>query len=337
MGASANPVSPNPGVGQANYLVHSADGDIQALTINDTTFLCNRTKTVAMSSTTSPTNPDTHSAFVELKQIVPRRSYGLNIFDTNTATPEKTARVVSIANPSFNDTCGTLDCVVNITKAGSVIHTDAATGIVVRVTCTGMPYVGDQDRTNANSNSPLLHVSYFVTYTVTIDLLHGGNWIGQETSFVVTLEGVNHQVNIDQIVTSNYRTDIARVRPTPIDVDNNNTLDAAGILSSVKAQLNGVTSKIIGNGIYITRSGAFNVEALDKDLFNIVTDTVNDVTNLPSTCKHGMIVKVTNSAQLTEDDYYLKFIGENNKDGIGHWEECAGPGIETTFNSTTLP
>ena len=341
MYANANQVSPNPGIGQANYLIHSADGDIQALTINDTTFLCNRTKTVAMGSATSPTNPDTHSAFVELKQIVPRRSYGLNVYSTETLTPTKTASVVSIADPNFNDTCGTYDCVVEITKAGSVIHTEPTSGIVVRVTCTGMPYVGDQLRTNVGSN-PILHISYFVAYTVTVELLHGGNWViagsPNYTSFVVTLEGVNHTVNIDQTVSSEYRTNLARVRPTPIDLDKNNTLDAAGILSSIKAELGAnVNSTIIGNGIYITDSEAFNVEALDKDLFNIVTDTVNDVTNLPSTCKHGMIVKVTNSAQLTEDDYYLKFIGDNNKDGGGHWEECAEPGIETTFDSTTLP
>ena len=315
------------------YLAHTADGDIQTLTINDTTFLVNRTQTVTMAATTAPARPDAHSAFVELKQIQPRRSYGLNVYSNNTYADEKSARVVSVNDPGFDDTCNSEDCVVNITKAGSKIHTDPNTGIVVRVTCTGQPYVGNQDRHDDDH----IHVSYFVSYTVTVDLLYGGSWTGTYTSFNVTIEGRTHQINIDKIVTSSYRRNLARVRPTPIDVDNSNSLDAAGILASIETELTNVTSNIIGNGIYITKSSQFNVEALDKDLFNIITDTVNDVSELPSTCKHGMIVKVTNSAQLTEDDYYLKFVGDNNRDGTGHWEECAEPGIQTSFDASKMP
>ena len=317
-----------------DYLSHDDDGDIQTLTINDTTFLVNRTETVNMAATTAAARPDEHSAFVELKQVQPRRSYALNIYDNDTYSEEVSARVVSVDNSGFEATCSGEDCVVNIDHAGSVIHTDADTGIVVRVTSTGQPYVGDQDRHDDDH----VHVSYFVSYTVTVDLLYGGNWTGTETSFDVTLEGHTHTINIDQTVTSSHRTNLARVRPTPIDVDNTNSLDAAGILSSIESQLgDNVTGSIIGNGIYITNTSAFNVEALDKDLFNIVTDTVNDVSLLPNTCKHGMIVKVTNSAQLTEDDYYLKFVGDNDRDGTGHWEECAEPGIETSFDAATMP
>ena len=317
-----------------DYLSHDDDGDIQTLTINDTTFLVNRTETVNMAATTAAARPDEHSAFVELKQVQPRRSYALNIYDNDTYSEEVSARVVSVDNSGFEATCSGEDCVVNIDHAGSVIHTDADTGIVVRVTSTGQPYVGDQDRHDDDH----VHVSYFVSYTVTVDLLYGGNWTGTETSFDVTLEGHTHTINIDQTVTSSHRTNLARVRPTPIDVDNTNSLDAAGILSSIESELgDNVTGSIIGNGIYITNTSAFNVEALDKDLFNIVTDTVNDVSLLPNTCKHGMIVKVTNSAQLTEDDYYLKFVGDNDRDGTGHWEECAEPGIETSFDAATMP
>ena len=50
-----------------NYLTHTADEDIQTLTLNDFTYLVNRTKTVAMAATTAPTRP--YEAFVELKQI----------------------------------------------------------------------------------------------------------------------------------------------------------------------------------------------------------------------------------------------------------------------------
>ena len=323
------------------YLAHTTDGDIQALTINDTTFLTNRTKTVAMGTATAATKPDTYSAFVELKQVVPRRSYALNVFDDATTTDARTATVVSVADAHFNviaNASSSGDGFAAPEHTGSVIHIDQSTGIAVRVTVVGQSFIGYQ---NVHEHT---HQRYDVQYTVTVDLLHGGYYttaapdnIPNPYSFNVTLEGRTHTINVTKEATVTTKGNLSRVRPTPIDIDKENTVDAAGILASIQSELSGVISEIIGNGIYITHTSAFNVEALDGDLFNIVTDTVNDVSKLPSTCKHGYIVKVTNSSQLTEDDYYLKFVGENNKDGPGHWEECAEPGITTSFDATTLP
>lgn len=322
----------------ATYLTHTADGNIQTLTINDSTFLCNRTTPVAMTSATAPAKPHQYSAYVELKQVLPRRMYALNIFNNTTTTSERSARVVSVADPQFIVTCSdhgndSNECVVPVNRAGSKIHVDTATGIAVRVTCTGQPYIGNQARDDYDN----LLIKYFATYTVSVDLLHGGSYTNGATSFTVTIEGRTHTINIDSYAETGYKTNLSRVRPIPIDVDSNHSTDAAGVLSSVTSQISNVSKSIIGNGIYLNHSSTFNVEALETDLFNIITDTVNDVTDLPRTCKNGYIVKVTNSAQLTEDDYYLKFVGDNNQDGSGYWEECAEPGIETTIDSTTLP
>ena len=62
-----------------NYLVHSNDEDIQTLTINDFTFLTNRTKTVAMANTIEPLRPP--EVFIELKNIKYASQYSLNLFD----------------------------------------------------------------------------------------------------------------------------------------------------------------------------------------------------------------------------------------------------------------
>ena len=61
-----------------SYLTPSsatATEDIQALTINDTTFLNNRTKVVATTGTT-PAATDTHYAYVELLRSENGRQYG---------------------------------------------------------------------------------------------------------------------------------------------------------------------------------------------------------------------------------------------------------------------
>ena len=66
------------------------------------------------------------------------------------------------------------------------------------------------------------------------------------------------------------------------------------------------------------------------------TDRVNDVADLPSQCKHGYVVRVANSSS-EEDDYYVKFFGNNDRDGEGVWEECPEPGRMTSFNAATMP
>ncbi len=77
-----------------NYLTHSNDEDIQTLTINDFTFLTNRTKTVAMANTIEPLRPPV--IFIELKTIKYAAQYSLNLFDNTTTTPISTATRISV-------------------------------------------------------------------------------------------------------------------------------------------------------------------------------------------------------------------------------------------------
>ena len=102
-------------------------------------------------------------------------------------------------------------------------------------------------------------------------------------------------------------------------------------------ELEGVDYKVIGNGIYFFSANPFNISIVDKDLMSVMQKTVDDVDELPSQCRHGYIVKVTNSDEAAEDDYYLRFEGENDKDGPGSWVECAAPGIVKSFNAATMP
>ena len=82
--------------------------DIQTLTVNDYTFLTNRKKTTAMSSTIEPVRPP--EAYIELKQIKYASQYALNLYDSNqtrevtTATRIKVDRLYDSSN-----TCGQND------------------------------------------------------------------------------------------------------------------------------------------------------------------------------------------------------------------------------------
>lgn len=317
------------------YLAHSAgSNNIQSLTVKDTTFLLNRSVVTEMlASPLSPSNVD-NPVYVELKQVQPRRSYALNIFDDDTYSSEVSVTRVSVSNTHFNVTCDDSDdCVVQPDHVGSKIFA-LASGCIIRLTVTGQSYVGETDVEDDHT-----HTRYYMSYTARVDLLHGGSASSFNSSYSVALEGRTHTININSTTTASYKRNLAKVRPIPVDLDESKAVDSASVLSSIKAGIpNTLNPKTIGNGILLTRtSGPFNVDTFEPDLFNIVSNTINDVSKLPTQCSHGFIVKVTNSSELDEDDYYLKFVGDNDQDGIGHWEECVGPGIKTTINPAKMP
>jgi len=377
-----------PSDNAGTYLTHTNPGDIEALTINDTTFLVNKTYTVGLTndlttksqkdsiSSSSPyytANRNGHAVYIELKQVAPRRSYSLNIYNDETTEElfSATSIELELADPSHNNNLqdnaitAPADGQWNDNKyknvdhstylvqygpacpaSGSKIDVNAPTGICTRVTVLGQPFVSRfiTDTGNDQPDRP----QYNCQYTGRIELLHGGSYSTSKinNTFNVGLVDYTHRVKILTETSSPQRGNIARIRPIPVDIEQETVVSGAAVLNSINKQINDVASgsptqvvrsRIIGNGLYLWSDSAFNVEALESDLFNIITDEVNSVTDLPTQCRHEFIVKVSNSAELQDDDYYLKFIGDNNADGTGHWDECSAPNIKYKLDPSTMP
>ena len=98
----------------------------------------------------------------------------------------------------------------------------------------------------------------------------------------------------------------------------------------------GITAKIIGTGVYYSSANPFTIEVLEDDIMRVFQKSVNDVSRLPAQCRHGYIVKVSNARLSDEDDYYLRFEGNDNLDGSGSWVECAKPGIAKSLTNMPL-
>ena len=113
-----------------NYLTHSNDEDIQTLTINDFTFLTNRTKTVAMANTIEPLRPP--EVFIELKTIKYAAQYSLNLFDSTATQTVSTATRISVDMVrSSNNYCtsnGHMDTHVNRVNNTTRCDEDAGPG-----------------------------------------------------------------------------------------------------------------------------------------------------------------------------------------------------------------
>ena len=366
------------------YLTHTDDEDIQTLTLNDYTYVTNRTKTVAMSGTTEPARPA--EAYIELKKVAYASQYAVNLFNDNTTTATSTATRISVelikssnnycdgngnmvsrsSRPSQSTRCddsagdgrdawapNVATRIFSINDGASVTDTGAVSGDY-----TYTIDVKDSSNNSVNRGTDLYFriatigqsvpfgsgtaVTYQARYTTTHDILYGGSGWQQGDYFYVWMKDGYYKITIDEVSVSQIQGNLGIIRPTPTSFDTKTTVTAESILGDLEAGIVATSEftssevKIIGNGIYLTNGSAFNISSPTGELLNVFTDEVNNIEDLPTQCKHGYVVKVKNS-NATEDDYYVKFFGKNDKDGVGVWEECAAPGRTTTIDSGTMP
>ena len=389
-------------IGNNTYLTHTGDEDIQTLTLNDFTYINNRSITTEMDTTVEPLGDFQKEIFVELKSISYAKQYALNVFDNTTTTTVTTATRISVAlvNSSNNycDTgfrmrthadrgntpnarCGTqagdgrdayapnVGTRIFSVSTGDTLVDDGATGgtlangnqsvtdysytvnifnssnqgsqtgrknLYFRIATTGqsVPYT---EGSGSNQTT-----TYQARYTTTYDLLHGGEGWQQGDYFYVFMKDAYYKVLIEEISTSVVQANLALVRPNPTPFDTETTITAESILGDIRTQLiasgNFTASDItqIGVGLHIKRNAIFNASTPVGELLNVVPSKVQDTGDLPSQCKHGMVVEVVNS-EAEEDNYYVKFFGNNDKDGEGTWEECAKPGRLIRLKRSTMP
>ena len=325
----------------ATYLSASNTEDVQALTINDTTFLNNRDTSVGTTGTTDA-RPEAHFAYVELLRTENGRQYALNIYSNETTTTIKRATRIKISSDTLAEGAGTGTCPGIGTQVfgGSDTDTGSRKNLTFRVTAHGQQ---GQISGYGDDSSEVPDSAFSCSYNRQVDLLHGGeDWETGDTTTVTLTQAktnYNYTIRIEDHEESPVKANIKAVRPapTPFDADTAVTIDT--ILGGIITELAGtaITCKIIGNGLWLTSGSAFSVEAVDQDIMRVMGSQINDVTALPIQCRHGAIVKIANTRMSDEDDYYLKFVGENNLDGSGSWIECAAPGIVKSFNASTLP
>ena len=329
-----------------NYLTPSPSDDtedIQALTINDTTFLNNRSKVVGTTGTTDA-RPHAHFAFVEILRTENGRQYGLNLYNDTTTRTIKRATRIKIKEDTLAEGDGTGTCPGIGTQVFSGAQTNTGTrkNLSFRITTTGQ-----QGRKSGTDSTPTGN-DYQCSYNREIVLLHGGeDWeTGDEREVTLTQAKTNYTYTIE--VTEHeeavVQANLGAVRPAPTPFDSDTAVTADTILGGLKETIGtpvvggaAMSVEIVGNGLYFSCANSFNIDIMDNDLMRVMQGTVNDVTKLPIQCKNGYIVKVANTRMSDEDDYYTRFYGANNRDGSGVWIECPEPGIVKSFDPATMP
>ena len=388
------------GIGNNNYLTHTDDEDIQTLTLNDFTYITNRSKTTAMDTAANTLEPDTNfkkEIFLELKSISYAKQYSVNIFDNNTTSTVTTATRINVERlRSSNNYCESGGHMVDHASRGTQIHRCTEESLDGRdafapnvgtkifsidsgITLVDEGAVGGEktdgsitDRSYSYSvsvynssnqsgqsgrknlyfristtgqSTPFgagSNVTYQARYTTTYDLLHGGEGWQQGDYFYVWMKDAFYKVTIETISTSVVQSNLALVRPQPTPFDTETTITAESILGDIRSAIIASGSfsasdiTTIGTGMHIKRSSVFNASTPVGELLNVVAGKINDVGDLPSQCKHGMVVEIVNSA-ADEDNHFVKFFGNSDRDGEGTWEECAKPGRKKRIQYSTMP
>ena len=357
-----------------NYLATSDPENLQFLTINDTTFVNSRdtsnANTIVGTTGTTDATPDAHFGFIELLRTENGRQYGVNINNGTAVTSVSRATKIKITGHSFDETDGSGHCpgigtevyavtakssyaasenIQDVKNSSGVVQTSGKNNLTFRVTALGQQ--GVSPNYSASQNGPGGD-NYRCSYNIEATLLHGGEgWALDDVVRVLpehasTANSSDAQAYIDITVTEIETTQVnatissngdGLIRPSPTPFAADTAVTADTIIGSIIDDLpSGVNGKHIGTGIYLSSSNPFSVEIVEEDLMRCFQASVNDVQNLPNQCKHGYIVKISNSRMSDEDDYYLRFDGSNGRDGVGSWSECAKSGIAKSLTNMPL-
>ena len=338
------------------YLATSDPENLQFLTINDTTFVNSRdstnSNTIVGETGTSTARPDNHFAMLELLRTENGRQYGLDIFSTAAVTNLSRATRIKISADTLDESDGSGDCPGIGTQVFSV-DSGSKKNLIFRLNILGQQGVSPNYDSQNFSNGPDGQ-NYRCSYQREVVLLHGGEGWQVGDTVTVTLDSASggasgggnatYTIRVEEIETTQVNATVSSsgdglIRPEPTPFDAQTAVTADTILGGLRSEINaisGISCKVIGTGIYIFSNNAFTVNVVENDLMRVMQSSVNDVQNLPNQCKNGYIVKVSNALRSEEDDYYLKFEGQNGNDGNGSWVECAKPGITTTLTNMPL-
>tara|TARA_R100000458_G_scaffold48611_1_gene47746 strand:+ start:853 stop:3999 length:3147 start_codon:yes stop_codon:yes gene_type:complete len=253
------------------YLVHTADDNIQTLTLNDFTFITNRLKTTAMSSTVETVRPA--EAFIELKRVAYASQYAVNLFDDNTTQAVTTATRLSIKSKVLgNDSL--------CPNVGTDIFKETA-GVRQQWKITGIT------RNTATNNEYLCTDDGDTTYTLTYDNPSGSD---------ITLTTVQSTGDLNDVV-EGWTVD-EDYDDLPFVILYISTTEIRFVFKEVGANAIAASTHtvLLDNGRGETIGGASSVTA-DGTLANHVTGNSTDATT-----KKDLYFRLTTTGQAVPSD-----------------------------------
>jgi len=217
--------------------------------------------------------------------------------------------IVTITNGAIAvyNLAGTAKTVVMQTNASNYLASSDPKSDFVCVTVADYTYVLNKTKTAAMASTTSTAKVEQAVYTV----LQGVN----TTKYSITIDGTAYS-----FTSANTNTETIR----------NGVKSACGTIANI-------TFADIGNSSFsiIKSSGTLTTTASDSygdDASQVVGDTVQNFSDLPSPAINNMVVEITGDATNSFDNYYVKY---TSSDDI--WTEAVAPATATTINSDLVP
>jgi len=339
------------------YMVHDEDQGLKVLTINDFTFFANPdpnntnpNSTPIVDRISGETRP--YENFIELTNVAINKEYTLYLQEAGDTGNQWQTRVTDIDVANVDD--GTWEdsdgsCAYTATEEFTISGNDLTkvaggdrsdrVNLIIRLTTSGVQFLPEnKDGTDPNH--------YNCKYRTSIDILNSGAGFRSGDQFKVTMAGRSYVMRINDTDRYSVNNVTAVIRPEVITGDGATVPKAEEILQKIQAAIEAYdptyTTQIIGNGVYVARTkddneNHFTFSTPEKQLMNITTDEVNNITDLPTQCKEGYIVRIANT-DSDFDDYWAKFVtATKGVDGTGAWEETRIPGGYHSINVRRMP
>jgi hypothetical protein len=133
---------------------------------------------------------------------------------------------------------------------------------------------------------------------------------------------------------------------TPKATDTNNTISADIVAQELVKSINAVSpfrAVSINGVIYLNRSDKadFTISISDSrsnTLARAFKGSTTSFSGLPTIAHDGFLLRIENSPESTNDDYWVRFkTRDNAPSGEGSWIEAPAPGIPYELNPNTMP
>ena len=319
--------------------------DLQVLTINDYTFVVNRKVPVQM--TRNEEEKRGPSATVELRSIAGLTEYRLDFTEPNPNESTTTALELSITSTGYNNNPPTCSSDLDQTFSN---QSNGAGGTGLSFTIQTTSVVAPINPNDQNSGSQCV-------YTTKVILEEGGDGWAVGDTVTVLANGVTYVVRVERVGTTSETNPIGSGSVTSTTDRENPKADQ--VLDELVTDINDLDSSFtatrIGNSIFIERAPdangneqPFTVTTPNSILLRVISSTAvtddndnfvlqaNDIDQVPLQTRHNTVFFIRNSF-TDSDDYYVRFIGDNDTDGTGTYVETTKPGIDNTFLSDSMP
>jgi len=300
----AGTIAPTTADTNCEYLEHTDSDRIKTLTINDTTAFVNRDTVTAMTADVEPASRA--EGFVEITTLAFNQVYQFNIL--------RGGNTIEIISAQTGATTATVEALLDdlrakvlaqgfgVKKIGNGLYFSSGTGVTTFDLSALPTTVGTYNHVPTTAISPTTSGD---GEELTVTVQHSASNI---TGITVVDPGFGYAVG-DTITLTGDQLNTS-TNPDPPD------------LTFTITALNDATT--------------FSLETPERQIMNVFTDEVQDITLLPDQARHEYRLRIANSGNL-EDDYYVRFAGANGDDGQGTWEEWREPGVATTIDNTTMP